>query len=267
MKEECRIYVACHKPCNISTNEVYIPIHVGKALSSYSLDMIGDDIGDNISKKNNMYSELTGQYWVWKNVKESDDNYVGFCHYRRFFDIDVRKEDFAQYDVILCDPCYSSIKRVDSLKNYVIPEDIYILFQVVRKLSPEYYQDLLKYSNGHINYICNMFICRRKLFDAYAEWLFNILFECEKHIKLGPYSRQQRVMGYLAEFLMPVFFIHNKSKIKNVPMIREDGRYRLSLLNKIKVKLLDVLTYKSRYKVPYFDNSLVLSLKNDGVLV
>ena len=43
---------------------------------------LADDTGDNISAKNCYYSELTGLYWVWKNVKDPD--YVGVCHYRRY---------------------------------------------------------------------------------------------------------------------------------------------------------------------------------------
>ena len=44
-------------------------------------NMVMDNTGVNISKKNKSYCELTTQYWAWKNV-EAD--YYGFCHYRRF---------------------------------------------------------------------------------------------------------------------------------------------------------------------------------------
>ena len=33
-------------------------------------------------------SELDKVWWVWKNIKEfGDPDYVGFCHYRRFFTV------------------------------------------------------------------------------------------------------------------------------------------------------------------------------------
>lgn len=83
--EKIKILVACHKPGPVYHNDIYTPIHVGKAISRYKdemADMIGDNTGDNISEKNPYYCELTAQYWAWKNLH--DVEYVGFCHYRRF---------------------------------------------------------------------------------------------------------------------------------------------------------------------------------------
>jgi hypothetical protein len=78
------IYIAYHKESHFVQNEVYVPIQVGRALSNKVLpNIIGDDTGDNISRLNPTYCELTATYWAWKNDKDSD--YIGICHYRRFF--------------------------------------------------------------------------------------------------------------------------------------------------------------------------------------
>lgn len=70
-----KILVACHKAVEVFENDVYVPIHVGKALHpNLELGFISDNIGDNISMKNPFYSELTAQYWAWKNL---DTEYVG----------------------------------------------------------------------------------------------------------------------------------------------------------------------------------------------
>lgn len=62
-----KILVACHKAVEVFENDVYVPIHVGKALHpNLELGFISDNIGDNISMKNPFYSELTAQYWAWK---------------------------------------------------------------------------------------------------------------------------------------------------------------------------------------------------------
>ena len=38
-----------------------------------------------------------------------------------------------------------------------------------------------------------MFIMKKELFHCYAEWLFSILYEVEKHLRLSPYHYAQRV--------------------------------------------------------------------------
>lgn len=78
-----KIYVAYHREAELISTDVYTPIHVGKAISSIKLPgIITDDTKDNISYKNGIYCELTATYWAWKN---SDADYIGLCHYRRFF--------------------------------------------------------------------------------------------------------------------------------------------------------------------------------------
>ena len=83
---DIRLYIAAHKeftiPNGVDLNEgMYIPLHVGKQGKS-SLGFIGDDTGEHISIKNDTYCELTGIYWIWKNIS---CDVVGLCHYRRYF--------------------------------------------------------------------------------------------------------------------------------------------------------------------------------------
>ena len=77
-----KILVAHHKPGLIISNDMYLPIHVGKSLSKLDLDIQGDNVGDNISMLNPIYCEMTAAYWGWKNLHA---DYVGLCHYRRYF--------------------------------------------------------------------------------------------------------------------------------------------------------------------------------------
>ena len=71
-----------HKKFPEPGDPVYVPLQVGRA-GSEDLGYMRDDTGVSISEKNCYYGELTGVYWVWKNIKTSD--YVGICHYRRYF--------------------------------------------------------------------------------------------------------------------------------------------------------------------------------------
>ncbi|MGL3826980.1 uncharacterized protein DUF4422 [Candidatus Pelagibacter ubique HIMB4] len=46
-----------------------------------------DSTGENISNKNTNYAALTVFYWIWKNKINhlNDDDWIGLCHYRRFW--------------------------------------------------------------------------------------------------------------------------------------------------------------------------------------
>ena len=68
-----------------------IPIEVGAQNRTSFIYPIHDDTGDNISQENEYYGELTGLYWVWKNVKIEDTDIIGFCHYNKALNISSKK--------------------------------------------------------------------------------------------------------------------------------------------------------------------------------
>src|SRR5262245_59965514 len=80
-------FVAIHKdaplppPC-----DNYVALGVGGYKPTGYTRAISDDVGESISHKNKHYSELTGWYWIWKNI--SDVKTLGSCHYRRYFILD-----------------------------------------------------------------------------------------------------------------------------------------------------------------------------------
>lgn len=84
-----KMFCITHKRVDWLEDVGVIPLVVGGA-PDVPRHWLRDDSLDNISKKNKNYCELTGQYWVWRNVLPTlgDDELVGFCHYRRFFSLD-----------------------------------------------------------------------------------------------------------------------------------------------------------------------------------
>ena len=239
---EIKILIAAHKKSQFPQNEIYLPIQVGRKLSQNKLAIQGDDEGDNISIKNPYYCELTALYWAWKNLKA---DYIGLCHYRRYFNFDkkFRKKRnqtqknfdniesfapsqnqltriFSRYDIILTKPKIYPHSLELEYKSEHIKEDFDILTEILKNKYPEYYVPwikLVKYNNK-LNH-CNMFICKAELFHDYCEWLFSVLGECEKEIKLSPYSYQQRVFGFLSERLLMLYCHKNKLKSINYPLV------------------------------------------------
>lgn len=66
----------------------FMPIQVGRALSSEDLGITGDDTGVHRSMRNPTYCELTACYWALHHV---DSDYIGLMHYRRIFSADSQR--------------------------------------------------------------------------------------------------------------------------------------------------------------------------------
>lgn len=94
--KKIQILVCAHKKDpNIRNEYPYKAIQVGKALHPKEyFGYLCDNEGDNISEKNSSYSEWTALYWGWKNIH--DTKYLGLCHYRRYFDIDITDESIEK---------------------------------------------------------------------------------------------------------------------------------------------------------------------------
>ncbi len=79
-------YVITHKVFDDSflDKNDYTVLHVGLN-DNCKAEYLRDDTGDNISVKNPNYCELTGIYWIWKNVDNDPTEIIGISHYRRYF--------------------------------------------------------------------------------------------------------------------------------------------------------------------------------------
>ncbi len=117
--ETSNVYIVYHKPAHVLNGSIFVPIQVGRSTSSTSLEMIGDDTGDNISNKNNSYCELTAMYWVWKNRTSSQpestqnkNSFVGFMHYRRFLDFSNKEISYeSKYGMLECNSFYHGFEN------------------------------------------------------------------------------------------------------------------------------------------------------------
>ena len=274
-KKKIKIYVACHKPDECKNDEVFTPIHVGRSISKYGSaemnNMIGDDIGDNISSKNPYYCELTAQYWIWKNV--NDIEYVGLAHYRRYFKSSYDNYNIAQImkdcDIVLSRRLYEKFSMYDKIEKETSSEDLMIFLYCIKKFSPEYYHSTCEVmrSNWHSPY--NMFIMKKTEFDKYAAWQFDILGHAEELIKLSNYSRQKRVIGYLSELMFTIYCMHNHMRIKYDSVVNLEGEE----INSRKYKMWRNLYVNLGFKLFTYRNSsmvnrtILQSLINDGIQI
>lgn len=272
-----KILVASHKPDNIYEDDVYTPIHVGRANSKFKEEMagmIGDDTGENISNKNSSYCELTATYWAWKNLKDVD--YVGLAHYRRYFEMKFTSDNVDNimigYDVMLPKPYLSDIYMRNKIRTVLTMEDEAILFSVIKKLYPEYEHTFIDYLYGFRDIPFNMFVMHKKIFEKYCDFLFSVLFECEKHMRPLPYTTSMRRMGYIGEFLTPIFCLNNNLKIKYenvVSMVGEKSDMHSDFKQKVKIELLKKIYDKHKPHTidDMIDHAIVTGMRNDGIFL
>lgn len=224
MSQSLKILVCYHKPAELFKDDVFVPIHVGRAGCALSeedkrwmLDnMIGDDTGDNISELNRYFCEMTGIYWAWKNYdKLGNPDYIGLCHYRRLF----AKEDvatFADYDITA--PFETNGNAVPSTEIWQTNHGTDDLDEAISLLSAQYpqYADLAEpYLGQTQGYYYNMFIMKKELFFEYCEKIFPVLFKIHQQMD---YPRatyyNQRMPGFVAERLTGLFITEKEKYCK-----------------------------------------------------
>ncbi len=205
------IFTMTHKKFPTPKDPIYVPLQVGRAKAA-DLGYIGDDTGVSISEKNCYYGELTGVYWVWKNIKTSD--YVGICHYRRYFCTEegriLTEKDYEEL-LSSCDMITSKKLKL----NYTYYEgyagdynihDLEAVGDVIRQYYPAYQKTFEKLVHSKGTYFGNMMVCKKEIYDAYCQWLFGIFEKAEGQIDASGYDDyHKRVYGFISEFLLYVW--------------------------------------------------------------
>ena len=239
-------------------DDMYYPVMAGNELVG-STSIQGDDTGDNISDKNKNYSELTGIYWVWKNMKE---DIIGSCHYRRYFTakpepflykfkrllyrpIGLYKKRYGliytgntsyflpkilgkeevcrlmdKYDAIL--PQARKLKYTVKVhySRYHDIKEIEVLESIIAQKYPDYAEAFQTVLNSKRLYANNMFILHDNRYQEFMHWWFDILFEFEHQIKISQFTGyQERVLGFIAERLLNVWFAKQQLKVLELPVI------------------------------------------------
>ena len=239
-----KIFICAHKEVPLPQHPYFLPIQAGAVVHEQILGYQPDSEGDNISAKFPHFCELTCHYWAWKNLKNVD--IIGLNHYRRYFDFQKKwpqfsadkhfistkeflnhpylfpdlKELLQEYDIILPIARHWRVSNTQQYANYHIAKDWEMLRQIIKEHSPQYipaFEKTMDYSNKSVGY--NMFITHWNHFDAYSEWLFNILFEVEHRVPPIDDPIQSRIYGYMSERLINVFCERYHLRIKHIPLI------------------------------------------------
>lgn len=229
------LYMCCHNNF-IKIPPLFSPIQCGAALNPAVPGALSDANGDNISKLNREYCELTAHYHAWKNVQA--DRY-GFCHYRRFFAFGAAgkrpylvRGKLSSRDIGLLG---SEEQLMQMMENYeiIVPEgenmglpaaehyctsahhftqDLELFRDILRQRAPQLTQAVSDYLSQPRQYFCNMFIMDRGHFSEFCEILFSSLSEFDCRKKRHGYFQADRTDGYLGELFTGIYITWAKSK-------------------------------------------------------
>lgn len=260
-----KIIVATHKFYQMPKDDIYIPVHVGadgkvdEKGSPLDFGYAKDNTGENISLKNASFCELTGLYWAWKNL---DADFLGLAHYRRHFSL--KKKSSNPFDNILTS---NEAQHLVSKYSVVVPkkrkyyiETLYSHYahthyaehldetrKIIESIFPDYLHSYDVVVNRTYGYMFNMMIMKKELFSDYCEWLFTILLELEKRMKLQNTELsafQGRFYGRVSEIIFNVWLDHNiengkvsPSEIKEISYIyTEKIKWRKKIFSFIQAK-------------------------------
>jgi hypothetical protein len=221
MSNRVQIYLCTSSYFDLPKFAPFIPIQGGAALNEPLPGILGDNSGDNISRLNPMYCEMSAMYWAWKNAPKTD--YIGFFHYRRLFNFgsplapdahwsernffDFKPETMARFgwdyetilksidgaDIVM--PHIEDVQRppewkepgtlYEHYRNCHISRDINLTMQVIKELYPEYSAITEKVMGSNRGYFCHMYIMRWEYFQEYMQWLFDITMATTNRIDLS----------------------------------------------------------------------------------
>lgn len=235
-------------------NPLYIPVRCGAVYDKReNITMLGDDTGDNISERRMSFCELTVQYWAWKNVKADYYGLCHYRRYHNFSgnEYTVAKNEtnngcvvadslspeniekfgltenqvrtyLKDADIVVHKPIITTefgvknnyVAMKDSPKYHNI-HDVDLTLKIISEKYPEMARTAYEYMNGSDEWLYNCYVMKAEIFNAYCEWIFDILFELEKRIDTTNYTTTQyRALGLIGEHFFGVYLSYLKKQKK-----------------------------------------------------
>lgn len=229
--DNIKIYICTHKD--------FIPI-----VHSDSYETIDSrNITPNLPLKDDFYSE----FYQFKWLAEQDNlpEYVGFCHYRRYFSFLDEIPSLTQDKAIAATPMVFNASVYAHYAHCHNGEDLDIISDIIDTKYPEYKKTKDEFLNGNVFIPNNMFIMHKDKFKEYIKFIISILDEYLKRVGTDIYKRieqkhnkyiknfhpndtaeyQYRIGGFLGERCTNIFLFQNFKQIDCYDMIITEEKY------------------------------------------
>ena len=235
------VYIVTHKDAKLSAlPDGYRILHAGHATATEKFGYLGDDTGDNISALNRYLNEITALYWMWKNTRHA---IIGLNHYRRFFTTaddrrfavekflsrEAAEKMLRDCDILVATSDFFALTQHE-LKTLICGDDLNtfvekIFREHISRKQPDYLAAFDRVTGSRAEFMYEMFITRRNVFEAYCEWLFSFIIDvtddvlARTNIAQIDNPRKYRVIGLIAERLLTVWLMKNRLRLNGIPIL------------------------------------------------
>ena len=204
----------------------YISI-IGLGKERFPKNWLKEVDGKNILEKNSFYGELTGIYWIWKNLLKNFDknDLIGNCHYRKLwlnscYPVKQKNSKQSLFQNLLNE----KNKILNNEKNFQIQpikkkkKNLLEDFEIIHKndsleksilfLDKQFQEPFKAHLKEKIFYPLNMFITTPDLFEKYCETIFPWLEKCFQYCQNNNLCRDYnlRLPAFLAERFTSFWF-------------------------------------------------------------
>lgn len=171
---------------------------------------------ENIDILNPWYCEITALYYLWKHY---DSDIMGLDQYRKAFILnDSQIAKILKYkDIIIHSTNEESNTRLWWLEKWGFTSCCQKMYAIIKYLYPDCAEHYINALQAYKSCQHNMFICNRKTFNLYCNWLFSILdlFNDSFDLKQMPLRSLALVLELTA---LNTFIVYYKLKVYNAPV-------------------------------------------------
>ena len=256
-------YIMAKKNNQINNKlKIYICAHkkFDKSIIPYQKDcyeiIYKDKCNNNLNDLKYFYSELYQIYEILHNKDINKYEYIGICHYRRFFDITIEEiiDLMNNYDCIVSEPLQLNASIYEQYNrcfgNNFGGTHIKEIGSIIKHNYSDYFKTFIDVMNSNCFdkfHLCNMSIMKTENFIEYYNMIFDILNKfIEKHNwkeykdiyeyvennkqyipnmsnnSIDDYFKTIeyyiRIGGHISERLMNMYIYKNFKNIKTVPL-------------------------------------------------
>ena len=200
---------------------------IGLGNSKFPKNWYIEKNGDNISYLNKYYGELTGIYWIWKNILKNFDknDLVGNCHYRKLWLnkkyenkqkksreslfknlLDEKNPLLEEQQTFQVQPINFNNKNL--LEDFKIVHKNDCLEKSIFFLDPKLQNSFKSHLLGKRLSPLNMFITTPEIFEDYCKTIFPWLDKCYEYCKKNELftGYNSRLPAFLAERFTSFWF-------------------------------------------------------------